>query len=755
MRKLPIQLTMREKDKINPQIIVSRNTLEFKVTRAIDSLGMAVEAVPYVMLRSNPWDWDSEIVYQKGAVAVYKSRIYESLQDGNENNPPGNEGEGKIYWAEVTGRPFYISHKFTLNEDTPEAVNELKEAMVSALGDFDEHAYVMIDGDIENEWAARMYEKRVKPFDGEYGAKDVYDNSNAFYWCYISDLSGSQGPRGYFYKPELSMDEKHLTFKSNDPEFVSDTVLVRGSYYKPKFTGKKLSFDLVSGAVDPADDLTAGVYVKGDGIAARVEDNYLKIYDIKEGTQSTTPIEGGTVDLAVDSIEAKTSADKKYVQFFSKHRDEPSSPLTENLLIRGGFLQPILDNGSKTIRFEVKTGADDPISQGPMNIQGVKGDKGDKGEKGDKGDTGATGPQGLKGDKGDTGATGPQGLKGDKGDTGATGPIGPQGPKGDKGDTGPQGPKGDKGDTGLQGPIGPPGAAFDIKRTYASIADLINLTPGDVGIGDFAIISKNQDEVDNAKVFKRAADGAGESAYGGKWIFVADISGPAGPRGETGPQGLKGDTGPKGDVGPQGEQGPQGLKGDKGEKGDKGDTGLQGPQGPKGDVGPQGPVGPIGPAGPMGEKGDAGPGLKAGGTDGQLLVKDGATDYATKWVDPLKAGAGISIANNTVTNTAIPNVDKNYVDTNLAKKQDKNLVKTDAVLATDAWTVSNDITFTRKATISISGVTANDYATVVFSASDATSGKLSPVCETGANTVTIYAKEPMALTIPVIVVMKE
>ena len=630
MRKLPIQLTMREKDKINPQIIVSRNTLEFKVTRAIDSLGMAVEAVPYVMLRSNPWDWDSEIVYQKGAVAVYKSRIYESLQDGNENNPPGNEGEGKIYWAEVTGRPFYISHKFTLNEDTPEAVNELKEAMVSALGDFDEHAYVMIDGDIENEWAARMYEKRVKPFDGEYGAKDVYDNSNAFYWCYISDLSGSQGPRGYFYKPELSVDEKHLTFKSNDPEFVSDTVLVRGSYYKPKFTGKKLSFDLVSGAVDPADDLTAGIYVKGDGIAAKVEDNYLKIYDIKEGTQSTTPIEGGTIDLAVDSIEAKTSADKKYVQFFSKHRDEPSSPLTENLLIRGGFLQPILDNGSKTIRFEVKTGADDPVSQGPMNIQGVKGDKGDKGEKGEKGDTGATGPQGLKGDKGDTGATGPQGLKGDKGDTGATGPIGPQGPKGDKGDTGPQGPKGEKGDTGPQGP-----------------------------------------------------------------------------------------------------------------KGDKGDTGLQGP------------VGPIGPAGPMGEKGDAGPGLKAGGTDGQLLVKDGATDYATKWVDPLKAGAGISIANNTVTNTAIPNVDKNYVDTNLAKKQDKNLVKTDAALATDAWTTSSDTTYTRKATISMTGVTASDYATVVFSASDATSGKLSPVCETGANTITIYAKEPMALTIPVIVVMKE
>ena len=236
------------------------------------------------------------------------------------------------------------------------------------------------------------------------------------------------------------------------------------------------------------------------------------------------------------------------------------------------------------------------------------------------------------------------------------------------------------------------------------------------------------------------------------------MKGDKGDKGDTGPQGPKGDKGDTGATGPIGPQGPKGDMGDtgpQGPKGDMGDTGPQGPKGDKGDTGLQGPVGPIGPAGPMGEKGDAGPGLKAGGTDGQLLVKDGATDYATKWVDPLKAGAGISIANNTVTNTAIPDVDKNYVDTNLAKKQDKNLVKRDAVLATDAWTTSSDTTYTRKATISMTGVTASDYATVVFSASDATSGKLSPVCETGANTITIYAKEPMALTIPVIVVMKE
>ncbi len=116
-RKLPLQLTMREKDKISPQIIVSRNTLEFKVTRAIDSLGMAVESVPYIMLRSNPWEWDEEIVYQKGAIAVYNSRIYQSEWDGNQGAiPRGEDGVISPAWSEVTGAPGSY-YKPVLNDD--------------------------------------------------------------------------------------------------------------------------------------------------------------------------------------------------------------------------------------------------------------------------------------------------------------------------------------------------------------------------------------------------------------------------------------------------------------------------------------------------------------------------------------------------------------------------------------------------------------------------------------------------------------
>lgn len=72
----------------------------------------------------------------------------------------------------------------------------------------------------------------------------------------------------------------------------------------------------------------------------------------------------------------------------------------------------------------------------------------------------------------------------------------------------------------------------------------------------------------------------------------------------------------------------------------KGDTGAQGPQGLKGDTGatgaqgPQGLQGIQGPAGATGATGPAGPGVPAGGTTGQSLRKNSATDYDTTWVTP-------------------------------------------------------------------------------------------------------------------------
>ena len=115
-------------------------------------------------------------------------------------------------------------------------------------------------------------------------------------------------------------------------------------------------------------------------------------------------------------------------------------------------------------------------------------------------------------------------------------------------------------------------------------------------------------------------------------------TGPQGPQGETGatgatgpqgPKGEKGDTGATGATGPAGPAGPQGPQGEKGETGA---TGATGPQGPKGDTGATGPQGPKGDTGATGPQGPAGLGLPSGGTAGQFLVKNSATDYDTGWV---------------------------------------------------------------------------------------------------------------------------
>ena len=61
--------------------------------------------------------------------------------------------------------------------------------------------------------------------------------------------------------------------------------------------------------------------------------------------------------------------------------------------------------------------------------------------------------------------------------------------------------------------------------------------------------------------------------------------------------------------------------------GEEGPEGPEGPQGPKGDTGETGATGPQGPQGPAGE------GVPSGGSTGQFLTKDSATDYDTSWTN--------------------------------------------------------------------------------------------------------------------------
>lgn len=165
----------------------------------------------------------------------------------------------------------------------------------------------------------------------------------------------------------------------------------------------------------------------------------------------------------------------------------------------------------------------------------------------------------------------------------------------------------------------------------------------------------------------------GKSAYltaidngfvGSEEQWLASLVGPKGDAGEAGPQGIQGPQGVQGDTGLQGLTGPKGDTGDtgpigpQGVQGPKGDTGATGPSGPAGAdgadaydvavaagfvgtraewlaslVGPQGIQGPTGATGATGATGPAGPGVAAGGTAGQVLVKASATDYDAQWSD--------------------------------------------------------------------------------------------------------------------------
>lgn len=130
------------------------------------------------------------------------------------------------------------------------------------------------------------------------------------------------------------------------------------------------------------------------------------------------------------------------------------------------------------------------------------------------------------------------------------------------------------------------------------------------------------------------------------------------PRGATGPQG------------PQGEQGPQGIQGIQGPTGPQGDTGPQGPKGDTGDTGPQGPTGPQGIQGiqgATGATGATGPGVEAGGTAGQVLVKASATNYDTAWgrLGQRRVAVGLYLTPDTLMPPLTANT-QNYTLTGLA-----------------------------------------------------------------------------------------
>ena len=230
--------------------------------------------------------------------------------------------------------------------------------------------------------------------------------------------------------------------------------------------------------------------------------------------------------------------------------------------------------------------------------------------------TGPTGPAGVDGTPGVTGPTGPTGAPSTiEGPTGPTGSIGPTGPTGATGAgsviPGPTGPTG--ADSIVPGPTGPTGPTGS-----QGLPGLDSNVAGPTG--------------------PTGPTGAGSIIPGptGPTGAASTVPGPTGPTGAgstvPGPTGPTGPTG-AGSVtpGPTGPTGPTGAA-----------STVPGPTGPTGAastvIGPTGPTGPTGagsvtpgPTGPTGPTGPVGQGIAAGGTAGQALIKNSATNYDTTW----------------------------------------------------------------------------------------------------------------------------
>jgi hypothetical protein len=82
----------------------------------------------------------------------------------------------------------------------------------------------------------------------------------------------------------------------------------------------------------------------------------------------------------------------------------------------------------------------------------------------------------------------------------------------------------------------------------------------------------------------------------------------------------------------------------------------------------------VGPTGPTGATGATGPGVAAGGTTGQALVKNSNTDYDTEWTD-------IAGASYTDTAPTSPQVGQVWVDSDATAgvlNQNDYVLKTEA-----------------------------------------------------------------------------
>ena len=361
------------------------------------------------------------------------------------------------------------------------------------------------------------------------------------------------------------------------------------------------------------------------------------------------------------------------------------------------------------------TGSTGPAgADGAAGATGVAGPQGIQGVAGATGATGSTGPTGANGINGSsayalavaggfvgtesawltsftgaTGGTGPTGATGATGPTGNIGSQGIQGIQGDVGATGPQGIQGIQGVQGVQGPIGATGATGSVWLNGATGA---SAPSNALGIdGDYFLNDSN------GNVHHKVASA---------WTVVANINGTNGTNGANGTTWHTGAGAPSNILGIQNDLYLNTTNSDVYNKG----------------ISTWSIVANIrGAEGIQGVAGSAGVGVPIGGTTGQVLNKNSATNFDTSWVAAPATGvtstsivSANGLAGTVATATTTPAITLSTTVSGVLKGNGTAISAaipgTDylTVLTGDATTSSNAITLTSVGTAGTYGQVTTD-----------------------------------------------
>lgn len=142
--------------------------------------------------------------------------------------------------------------------------------------------------------------------------------------------------------------------------------------------------------------------------------------------------------------------------------------------------------------------------------------------------------------------------------------------------------------------------------------------------------------------------------------------------------------------------------------------------------------------------------------NGQQIYEGADRDYTINgsiitFAEPLVETDVIAVVNNNLVGLQLSAVATSGDYNDLINKP---VIKFTNVTASNWVSDSTYSNFSYKCELNCEGVTADDYATVLFSSTDVNNGNYANVCETGTNTVTIYSKVNTSTTIPKVVIIR-